>query len=494
MEKKEKIRKVFLDDLPKKMRAGKEIIDWKNSVGYKVAFIYDDLNGEFEILDYITHKRKIVLKYLDIEKEIFIGSLIKANLDMLLNKITKSFKIEIGQIFKDDKRDLIIIDREYRYKEQKPDKKGRVYIVYEKWYKYTCNKCGWTEGWIIEGNLLKGDSCSCCCNPPKTVVPEINSIWVKAPWMMRWISEEDAKKHTPASSLKIEVTCPYCGKKKKITIYDVFYNKSIGCVCGDGTSYAEKFMYKLLKILNIDFKHQLSKGIFEWCKNHKYDFYVPKYNMIIEMHGLQHYKDTKIGRGKGRTFKEEQENDKIKRELALSNGIKHYIELDCRYSNLEWIRNSILNSCLWELFDLLKVDWTEADLYAIKSNKVKEVCEYWNNKKEWETAKHIGEAFDMDVTSIISYLKKGTKLGWCSYDPKEEMRKSAIGVSKITSKKVEIFKDRKSLGIFESCNELSRQSENLFGVKLNTSNISAVCLGKLDQYKSFTFKYIENNK
>lgn len=492
------MRKVFLDDLPRKegigALKGKAVIDWKGSLYYKVRFLYDEVDSFIEIIEYIQSKKQLIIKYEEALYKISITSIINGRLGNIVGKYSKRFKVRIGDIFKDDKRDLIITDREYRRKELKPDKKGRTYYQDEKWYKYTCNVCGWTEGWIIEGNLLKGDSCSCCCNPPKTVVPEINSIYAKAPWMMRWISEENAKKYTPASSLKIDITCPYCGKKKKITIYDVFYNKSIGCVCGDGTSYAEKFMYKLLKILNIDFKHQPSKGIFEWCNKHKYDFYVPKYNMIIEMHGMQHYKDTKIGRGKGRTFKEEQENDKIKRELALSNAIKHYIELDCRYSNLEWIRNSILNSCLSELFDLSKINWYECDIYAIKSNKLKDICEYWNNKEEWETAKHIGEAFDMDVTSIISYLKKGTKLGWCSYDPKEEMRKSAIRVSKITSKKVEIFKDRKSLGIFESCNELSRQSEDLFGVKLNTSNISAVCLGKLDQYKSFTFKYVENNE
>ena len=50
------MRKVFLDDLPKSKGFGvnskKEIIDWKNSVGYKVKFIYDDIEGEVEILDY----------------------------------------------------------------------------------------------------------------------------------------------------------------------------------------------------------------------------------------------------------------------------------------------------------------------------------------------------------------------------------------------------------------------------------------------------------
>ena len=49
-----------------------------------------------------------------------------------------------------------------------------------------------------------------------------------------------------------------------------------------------------------------------------------------------------------------------------------------------------------------------------------------------------------------------------------------------------------SLGIFYSIAELSRQSEELFGVKLNKENISAVARGVRKKYKGFTFKYREH--
>ncbi|NGU31094.1 hypothetical protein G6Z34_13465 [Clostridium perfringens] len=58
---------------------------------------------------------------------------------------------------------------------------------------------------------------------------------------------------------------------------------------------------------------------------------------------------------------------------------------------------------------------------------------------------------------------------------------------------VEIFKDNKSLGVFESCSELERQSEKLFGVKLFQSNIGHVCLGRRKSHKGFTFKYVEED-
>ena len=64
------MRKVFLDDLPK---IGK-YINWKESVGYKVKFIYDYIEGEVEIVDYyINDKGKIylIIKYKDRVKPIY---------------------------------------------------------------------------------------------------------------------------------------------------------------------------------------------------------------------------------------------------------------------------------------------------------------------------------------------------------------------------------------------------------------------------------------
>lgn len=47
-----------------------------------------------------------------------------------------------------------------------------------------------------------------------------------------------------------------------------------------------------------------------------------------------------------------------------------------------------------------------------------------------------------------------------------------------------------SLGIYNSCAELERQSKKLFKTKLDSSNISKVCLGKKNFYKGYTFKYV----
>ena len=95
--------------------------------------------------------------------------------------------------------------------------------------------------------------------------------------------------------------------------------------------------------------------------------------------------------------------------------------------------------------------------------------------------------------TICIYLKKGSQLGWCNYNPKEEKRKahSKNGLSK--GKKVEVFKDGYSLGIFPSCSELSRQSEKLFGVKLVQTTITKSYLDKEKLYKGFIFRTPSND-
>ena len=481
------MRKVFLDDLPRK---GGQLgfIDWNKCKGMKVSFVYDDIEGEVELIDYISCEQKLIIKYnnrIFWDKPILRGNFQQCRLGWYLGMITSDFKIEIGQVFKDSKRDLFITDREYRNGNGQIDKKTRY-----KWYKYTCNKCGWTEGWITEAHLIKGNGCSCCNG--KSVIEGINTIWDTDRWMCDLgVSEEDAKRYTRASDKKVEITCPDCGVKKNMRIADIYEKRIIRCTCGDGFSYPEKILCNLLRQLEVNFKAQLSKKDLKWCNKYRYDFYLPEYNMIIETHGNQHYEETK---GFLKTLAEEQENDKLKKELALKNGIEHYVSIDCRYSYVEYIKNNVLNSKLNELFDLSQINWNECEEFALK-NIVKEVCEYWNEKEEWETTYTISESNEWGIKSastISNYLKKGAKLGWTNYDPKEEYIKGVRKLNK-TGKSIEIFKNDISLGVFESVTELERQSEELFGVKLLSCATSRVCIGKKPQYKGFTFKYTKES-
>ena len=333
-------------------------------------------------------------------------------------------------------------------------------------------------------DFKQGCRCSKCSH---NEISEETVIYNSSPWMMDLgVNKEDAKKYLPQSNQKITVTCPNCGKTKKIQISQIYQTKSIGCSCGDGISYNEKFIISLLDQLEIEYIKEYKP---KWSNNKRYDFYFEYNNkfVIIECHGEQHYEEQK----RGRTLKEEQDNDKLKEQLAYKNGINNYIILDCRISELKQIKNSILNSELSEIFNLNNIDWLKCEEFAINFNKVKEVCDYWNNKNEEDTIINISKKLNLSRDMIKRYLKKGDTLGWCNYNGKEEMKKNGSKNGKLSGKKVEIFKDEKSLGVFPSTLELSRQSEELFGVKLSSSRIGCACRGEIKQYKGYTFKYVE---
>ena len=470
-----KMKILNYDDIPK-MKNG-NILWRKIEKGFKFVTVHDDYGyNEFEFVD-MKKNNKMILIVDNKSKEINASIFLKGNIGGILGIISSDFKIEIGQTFKDDKRDLIITDREHR----------KINGVNQKWYKYTCSKCGWTEGWNIEYNLFKGNGCLCCAN--QISVLGINTIWDTDRWMCDLgLSEEDAKTHTKGSNDKVKVVCPHCCNKKEMTIKQIYNENSIGCrECGNGMTYPEKFMTNILNQLNIKFTTQYST---EWSNRKIYDFYLPKYNMIIETHGIQHYEESP----RGRTLKEEQANDELKYELALKNNIDEYIVIDCRYSDFEWIKNSILNSELNNMFDLSNIDWLKCEKSSLP-NLIKEVCDYWNQKEDWETAQTIADNNPWGIkakTTIIDYLKKGTKLGWTNYDPKEEMRRTNVIKNKKRKykyKPINVYKDDVLIMNQQTCLKIVKELREAYNIRIGASTIYKLC-DNSNIYKHLRFEYV----
>lgn len=395
-------------------------------------------------------------------------------------------KLKIGDIIKDEKRDLIIIDLELR--DYKRKRYGKDCIEKRYFYKYKCNNCG-NEHWIWENKILnEKQGCNVCGIHPNKVT-EFNCIATKRPDLMKYIkNKEDGFKYTPYSKAKIECICPNCETEKIITIGNLS-TQGFSCdKCNDGISRPEKIMISILNQLGIKFICQLSKKDFEWCNKYRYDFYLPNYNVIIETHGSQHYIESFEYLG-GRTLQEEQENDKHKKELALRNKIDDYIIIDCQKTNIDYIRTNIEKSNLSNIFDLSKINWKEVDKFAT-SNLVKKVCNIKNKNPKMSTLE-ISKILGISRKTVIDYLKQGNELNWCKYDSQKEMMEINYINAKNNQRKVEIFKDGKSLGVFESIKILSDKSEELFGVKLNRSSIGKVCRGKQEFHKGYNFKYVD---
>lgn len=350
---------------------------------------------------------------------------------------------------------------------------------------YECKACGRVSHFNksnFKNHLSVCDNgCHGYCKGQNKVIKGVNDLATTRPDLVKYFVDQSlVYQYSEGSGVKVWVKCPNCGLEKKMNI-NILANKTFGCtVCGDGISYPEKFVLHLLQQLGVKFQVQFSLN----NRKHKYDFYLPDYNTIIETHGGQHYKETH--RKGARTLQEEQENDQIKKEIALQYGIKHYIVINSSTSKMEWMKKNIISS---ELMDLLKVNESNVDWLQIEANArgslAKEVCTYFAQNNV--TTGQIKKIFNISKSTIINYLKLGNELGWCTYDPKNEHCKAAKQASPHQKKPVKgIHLETGKVVTFSS----ARQAENWLKKHGKCSSISACCLGRVKATQNYVWSYI----
>ena len=268
-------------------------------------------------------------------------------------------------------------------------------------------------------NKTNGTKCPYCSPFRKKVLKGFNDMWTTNPELAKLLANpDDGYNYTYGSHAKVDWKCQDCGEIiKNKTICDINIDGLSCNICSDSVSYGEKITYNTLKALNINFETQKR---FKWLSNRYYDFYIPSLNVIIETHGIQHYKQTT--RKGARTLQEEQSNDKYKYDLAIQNGIKpeNYIVIDCRKSEIMFIKENILSSKLNEILDLSTIDWEIVIKNAKKSNHIK-FLELWENGL---TLAEISKETGVTRDTISRVLRNFTSIGICDY--KSRKKESAL--------------------------------------------------------------------
>ena len=340
----------------------------------------------------------------------------------MVRKLMRNWLYNVGDTIIDDKRNMTITNQIIK------DggtyiKNGKTYHNYYMYYNYDCNICGYSNGEISQSNLKKGTICSCCSN--KIVVKGINDLATVRPDLLPYLIENKEYLYTENSGQSDYFKCPDCGKIKKMIISNLSNNGFHCSKCSDGISYPEKFIISVLDQLNIKYIQQLTKTIFEWCGRYRYDFYLPDYNCIIEVHGEQHYNKEFSINNRCKTLEEQKHIDMIKKELALQNGISKYFIINASKSNKEYIKKSILELTeIHEIIDCNKINWDICNIDATK-NICKEVCEYWN-KHQNLTSLELAKIFHLSKTAILTYLHTGTDIGWCDFSKEEQSKKNGL--------------------------------------------------------------------
>lgn len=449
---------------------------WNNSIGSIIKFYalnnyHEYINGEFKILDCFNKNgnRKISILYNNQNFILSTLSVLNANLLVLLSK---EFKYSIGDKIFVDHSVLKIIDV------KKENNK--------KYYKYICKNygySGWKEETTFKDTVDSG--CPCCSIPIKKVVKGINDINTTDNWMIKYLkNKDDGYKYTSGSNESVCLICPDCEIEKCQKIFSL-KNDGFSCECKvDGFSYPEKFFSEILRQLKVLYIFQYNSRYCSWSRKYLYDYYLPDYNIIIEIHGRQHYDEIKAW---NISLQEESENDKNKKILALKNGISDYIELDCRKSVVSYIKKSIMTSILPKILNFIEddIDWNLCNEKAT-SNIIKEICYFYEENKHEMLVTDIASKFNISRYCLRNYLLRGNEFGWCHYIANGR----TIAPKKFP--KVQIIKQDKVIGIYNSIKELEQISKEKFDVSLQSNTISACASGsyKYPTYKGYSFKYV----
>lgn len=320
------------------------------------------------------------------------------------------------------------------------------YMGYRAYMNFYCDK-GHT--WqALASNALLGYGCPYCAG--QRVLVGFNDLWTTHPTIARMLTDpNDGYLYSKGTEKKLNFTCPDCGYVSQHTIHNVI-NNGLSCPqCSDGVSFANKFMLNMLDQLRIDFECEYSIG----DQDYRYDFFLTSYNIIIEMHGKQHY----TGWNDKRSLSEIQRIDKKKMNYALQHQISKYIVIDSAISDIDYISKNIIQSELNGIFDLSIVDWQTCLFYA-SSSMVKQTADLYNMGY---SSTEISQQLHVSMTTVWKWLNTASKLNMCVYQPTNRFVDSIKQVVCITTNE-----------IFASITDASKK----YGISV--TNISRVCKNK----------------
>lgn len=375
----------------------------------------------------------------------------------------------IGQNILDKEKNFVILDRKS--------------IENKQYYKIQCNRCGFdgnkkhiklknnpkriisNEHWIEKFNLDKMNSCPCCGDKVSVICFGINDLATTHPHLIKYFKggKEEAKLYHSTSKEMVDLFCPDCKTDISNIMIRYFTKRKHFCTnCGNGGYYPNKLMFNILKQFDIQFETEFSP---DWIDRKRYDFYIPQFNIIIEMDGgLGH--GNKIHKKSKMTIDESIRIDKYKDEQANLHGIA-VIRIDCCKSEFEYIKNNILKSELSNYFNFDNINWNTVR-YNLITPIMLSACNMYN--AGIIDPRIIAKETGMKPSSIRYYLHEGTELGICNYDSNKLRKLNSYENSGS-------FKSRKIilLNTLEVFNSQNNAKENY-----NATNISQCCNGTRD--------------
>lgn len=192
-------------------------------------------------------------------------------------------------------------------------------------------------------NLLSGYGCPECARLNQKCTHQQYVDKIEQKWQHLYVISQYIDSGTP-----IRVGCKTCGHEWSTDpSYLLFYGSCPMCAkkIKHSASLPNRVMYSVLDFFKISYIPE-----FKYVNTTKrYDVYIPSINTIIEMHGKQHYEDIPYWNS---NVKSVQQNDVIKKDIAISHGITNYIVINASVSRFLWILKNIALSDLLKLLQI----------------------------------------------------------------------------------------------------------------------------------------------
>ncbi|QKF94780.1 putative restriction endonuclease [Fadolivirus algeromassiliense] len=211
-------------------------------------------------------------------------------------------------------------------------------------YYFNCLKCNHDYDTMVY-SIVDGQGCPYCAN--KRLCDDNNCKLCEE---KSFLSNSKAKYWSKDNNVlpryvfkkshdKYIFDCPDCNETYIARLADI--SRGNWCICTKNKT--ETKLYKFL-ILNYNLTI-IRQKTFDWCKNKKclpYDFFIEDYNLIIELDGMQHFKQIPYWNS---LLEKVCDTDKYKMKLANDNGysIIRIFQEDVWYDKNSW-QNKLKNS------------------------------------------------------------------------------------------------------------------------------------------------------
>lgn len=391
-----------LSELPKKKWGGKDVINWVETLNCKVKFQYGDVSGELLIKNTLKNpkgrtNRDCLIEYMNEEYVINTAELRRIEISNTIlresYKKPEKFRFAIGEVV----NGLVVKERRVL----------KIGFRSRKKYRVECQRCGQQSE--KEEYVLKYTGCPVCSN--KKIIEGINDVTTTHPWIIDLApnpTKEQIKKYSYGNnSKKFDFVCPNCKTSQRITL-DNLTRQGFSCKCYTG-SFGERLIKGLLDSNDIFYiaEHKVK------IKNHNryYDFYLPDKNLLIEIHGVQHYQDSHFFNS---LSIKQKEIDYLKKQEALNRGYS-FLEVDMRES---------VNDVIEQVGGHLSLKNKNIVSHTNIQKNFNELYQSGTSKKQIESAMNISETLYYRLKSVAltdynlslikqkrhQHIKKGKKV------------------------------------------------------------------------------------